>query len=123
MPTLVDTSVWIQHLRRDSPPLRQLLEQDLALCHPLIIGELACGHLARRAEVLQSLQLLPDTPRLDFHEILAFVDAHRLFGQGLGWVDVHLLASAFLEQVTIWTLDKPLLRAAHRLHCAFTPLS
>ncbi len=123
MSTLVDTSVWIQHLRHDSPSLRQLLEQDLVVCHPLVIGELACGHLARRVEVLQSLQLLPDTPRLDFHEILTFVEGHRLFGQGLGWVDVHLLASAFLEQVTIWTLDKPLLRASQRLQCAFTPMS
>lgn len=121
MPTLVDTSVWIQHFRADSPALRRLLEQDLVLCHPLVIGELACGHLTHRSEVLQSLTVLREAPTIEFHEVLAFLDHHKLFGHGLGWIDVHLLASALLERVSLWTLDKTLQRAAKMLHCSFLP--
>lgn len=120
MPTLVDTSVWIHHFRADSPSLRRLLEQDLVLCHPLVIGELACGHLKHRAEILQSLTTLPQAPALEFDEVLTFLESHKLFGQGLGWIDVHLLASALVADSVIWTLDGPLQRAAKRLRCLFS---
>lgn len=121
MPTLVDTSMWIQHLRADLPELHRLLEQDLVLCHPLVIGELACGQLKHRVEVLRSLRTLPQTPALEFDEVLAFVEAHKLFGQGIGWVDVHLLASTRLSDATLWTLDRPLQRAAKKLRCSYSP--
>ena len=119
MPTLVDTSVWIHHFRTNSPTLRRLLDEDLVLCHPLVLGELACGRMKHRSEVLESLTVLPAAPTVEYEELLTFIEAHKLFGQGLGWIDVHLLASTLLLQVTLWTLDKPLRRAARKLHCSF----
>ena len=101
--------------------LRQLLEEDTVLCHPLVIGELACGNLKQRSDVLGFLAVLPTTPTLEHDELLAFVETHKLFGQGLGWIDVHLLASTLLQQVTLWTLDQPLQHAARKLHCSFEP--
>ncbi|MDH5669959.1 MAG: type II toxin-antitoxin system VapC family toxin [Nitrospira sp.] len=117
MPTLVDTSVWIGHLRNNSPALRRLLDEEQVVCHPLIIGELACGNMKNRAEVLESLALLPSAPTIEHQELLTFVDTHKLFGKGLGWIDVHLLASTLLQQVTLWTLDQPLQQAARKLRC------
>lgn len=119
MPTLVDTSVWIDHLRTNSPALRRLLDDDLVICHPLVIGELACGNMKHRSEVLESLAVLPTTPTIEYQELLAFIETHKLFGQGLGWIDVHLLASTMLQQATLWTLDLPLRRAARTLRCSF----
>ena len=119
MLTLVDTSVWIDHFRANSPALRQLLEEDRVVCHPLVIGELACGNLKHRSKVLESLTVLPTTPTIEYEELLTFIETHKLFGQGLGWIDVHLLASTLLQQVTLWTLDQPLRRAARKLRCSF----
>lgn len=119
MPTLVDTSVWIDHFRANSPALRQLLDEDLVVCHPLVIGELACSNMKHRSEVLESLAVLPPTPTLEYQELLAFIETHKLFGQGLGWIDVHLLASTLLQHVTLWTLDQPLRHAARKLRCSF----
>ena len=119
MPTLVDTSVWIDHFRSDSSVLRRLLDEDLVRCHPLVIGELACGNMKRRSMVLESMVVLPTTPTIDYQELLTFIDTHRLFGQGLGWIDVHLLASTVLQHVTLWTLDQSLRHAARKLRCSF----
>jgi len=119
MLTLVDTSVWVDHLRSDSPALRHLLEQDLVMCHPLVIGELACGNMKHRSEVLASLAVLPTTLTVEYDELLTFIDTHKLFGQGLGWIDVHLLASAVLEGASLWTLDQSLRNAARKLRCSF----
>jgi predicted nucleic acid-binding protein len=116
--TLVDTSVWIDHFRTSSPQLHQLLEADSVLCHPLIIGELACGNLRHRSQILESLAALPSTPVIEYEEILAFIDTHRLSGQGLGWVDVHLLAATLLHNTTIWAHDQPFQRAARKLRCS-----
>ncbi|MDX2251664.1 MAG: VapC toxin family PIN domain ribonuclease, partial [Nitrospira sp.] len=93
MLTLVDTSVWVDHFRNNSTVLRRLLDHDLVLCHPLIIGELACGNMKHRSEVLESLAALPTTRTIEHEELLRFIETHKLFGQGLGWIDVHLLAS------------------------------
>lgn len=119
MPTLVDTSVWIDHLRTNSPPLRQLLDEGLVVCHPVVIGEIACGNMKHRSEVIESLAVLPTTPTIEYQELLTFIETHKLFGQGLGWIDVHLLASTVLQQVTLWTLDQPLRHAARKLRCSF----
>lgn len=119
MAILVDTSVWIDHLRTNSPTLRRLLDNDQVVCHPLVVGEIACGNMRHRAEVLESLAVLPAAPTIDHEELLTFLETHKLFGQGLGWIDVHLLASTILQQVTLWTLDQPLRNAARRLHCHF----
>jgi predicted nucleic acid-binding protein len=116
---LVDTSVWIGHFRKNSPTLQRLLDNDLVLCHPLVIGEIACGNMKHRAEVLESLAVLPTAPTIDYEELLTFLETHKLFGQGLGWIDVHLLASTMLQQETLWTLDQPLRNAAKTLRCHF----
>lgn len=108
---LVDTSVWIDHFRRSHHDLESLLEEGLVLTHPFVIGELACGSLAKRAQVLDLLKALPTVLIATTEEAHALVDRHRLFGTGLGWIDVHLLASAKLSQQPLWTLDRRL-RAA-----------
>ena len=119
MPTLVDTSVWIDHFRTNSPALCRLLDEDLVMCHPLVIGELACGNMKHRSVILDSMAVLPATPMIDYQELLTFIETHKLFGQGLSWIDVHLLASTLLQQVTLWTLDHPLRHAARKLRCSF----
>lgn len=112
---LVDTSVWVEHLREGSPRLRRLLQDGEVLCHPHVIGELACGSLNRRAELLALLKALPRaTPASDV-EAHRLVDAHRLHGRGIGWIDVHLLASALLSRAGLWTLDRRLEREARRV--------
>ena len=119
MAILVDTSVWINHFRHNSPALRRLLDNDLVVCHPLVIGEIACGNMKHRSEVIESLAVLPTTPIIEYQEVLTFIETHKLFGQGLGWIDVHLLASTMLQHVTLWTLGQPLRNAARRLRCHF----
>ena len=115
---LVDTSVWVNHLRVADRQLAGLLLEEAVLCHPFVVGELACGALGRRSEVLGLLRSLPQAPVVDQHEVLAFVEAHTLMGSGLGWVDVHLLASAALAREGFWTRDRRLAEAARRLGVA-----
>ena len=93
---LVDTSVWVDHLRRVDPPLQQLLDRGGVLVHPFVIGELACGTLADRATLIDLLQALPQAQVADVDEVLTFVVRHDLHGKGIGYVDVHLLASVAL---------------------------
>ncbi len=111
---LTDTSVWVDHLRRGNARLGQFLQDEEVLCHPFIIGELACGRMRNRAEVLALLDTLPRARVLDHTEALAFIDAHRLMGSGLGWIDVHLLGSTLLTRASLWTLDRRLMQAAVR---------
>ena len=113
---LVDTSVWIAHLRRGSDRLRTLLFDEQVFCHPFVVGELACGTLQRRSEILGMLKALPEVKLLEHEEVLSFLDARRLYGHGFGWVDAHLLASTLLTGCTLWTFDKPLRRAAAALN-------
>jgi predicted nucleic acid-binding protein len=108
VPVLVDTSVWVDHFRRRNIRLVAALEAAQVLTHPFVIGELCCGNLTRRDEILGLLQSLPSPDLIEHAEVLEFVGAHRLFGRGLGWVDIHLLASARLARVPLWTLDKRL---------------
>ena len=112
---LVDTSVWINHLRDGNDELRRLLNSSEVLCHPFIVGEIACGTMKNRSEVLDLLKALPQAIVAEHDEVMNFVNDKRLFGHGLGWIDVHLLASATLSKVTIWTADSALKRAAGRL--------
>lgn len=109
---LVDTSVWIEHLRRGSPTLGALLTETAVLVHPFIVGELACGNLKNRAVILSNLNELPAAPMASQEEALALVERHGLAGRGIGWVDVHLLASALLSGCRFWTFDSRLSRAA-----------
>lgn len=105
---LVDTSVWVSHLRAGNTRLERFLNRGDVACHALIIGELACGHLKNRSEILSSLQALPMTIAAEHEEVLRFIEHRHLMGKGLGYIDVHLLASAVLTGVSLWTLDKKL---------------
>ena len=113
---LVDTSVWIEHLRAGSNRLRALLFDEQVLCHPFIVGELACGALQKRNDILGMLKALPEAHLVEHQEVLSFLEARRLYGRGIGWVDAHLLASTLLTGCTLWTLDKPLRKAAAALN-------
>ena len=98
----------------------ELLEEGSALCHPFIIGELACGHIHNRKEILHLLGALPATQVIDQDEFLLFVERHNLVGTGLGFVDVHLLASAILTGAAFWTCDKRLSQASAKLGVNYT---
>ena len=113
---LVDTSVWIQHFRAGSDRLKTLLFDEQVLCHQFVLGELACGTLQKRREILSMLKALPEAHLLEHDEVLSFLETHRLYGRGIGWVDAHLLASALFTGCALWTLDKPLRRAAAALN-------
>jgi predicted nucleic acid-binding protein len=112
---LVDTSVWIEHLRAGNDRLKSLLLDEQVLCHPLVIGELACGTLQKRNEILTMIKALPQPQCLEYEEVLNFIETRHLYGRGLGWVDAHLLASTLLTRCSLWTLDKPLRKAAGAL--------
>jgi predicted nucleic acid-binding protein len=109
---LVDTSVWIAHFRKGSRHLAELLSNGLALVHPFIVGELACGNLSNRARILNDLQALPSARSGTHNEVMQLIEARKLWGLGIGWVDGHLLASALLSSCPLWTLDRSFLRAA-----------
>lgn len=121
---LVDTSVWIGHLRRGDAHLVDLLEQGEVGTHPMVIGELACGNLPWRKEVLALLSRLPMAPVASDAEALGFIEANRLMGRGIGYIDVHVLASALLADGTrLWTDDARLAGAARRLFVGYEPRS
>jgi predicted nucleic acid-binding protein len=116
---LADSSVWIEHFRKGLPDFAGALQQACILTHPVVIGELATGNLSNRKLTLASLQRLPGVKQATGSECLYFLEAHRLFGRGIGWSDIQLLASAHLSNVLLWTLDKRLAAAAIRLGVAF----
>jgi predicted nucleic acid-binding protein len=96
-----------------------VLETMPVTTHPFVIGELSCGQLAQRTEVLGFLKALPTLPLVEHEEVVEFVAVHRLYGRGLGWVDMHLLAGARLAQLPIWTLDKRLAVVAGEMGLAY----
>lgn len=111
--TLVDTSVWIEFFRRGNQELEQLLELGTVLMHPFILGELACGHLEPRTQILGDLQDLPSATVANDSEVLFFIEQHQLMGQGIGYLDAHLLVSTQLSvDARLWTFDKKLSSAA-----------
>lgn len=115
---LVDTSVWVEHLRRGESRLDQLLLESAVAGHPFVVGELALGHLRPRREILDLLGALPQVQRASHDEVLAFVEHRHLVASGIGWVDAHLLSAAALSGVRLWTLDRRLARLAKRLDLA-----
>ena len=117
---LTDTSIWVDHLRQGVPDLVRALTNGQVMTHPFIIGELACGNLNNRAALLRDLRTLPEAPVVTDREALAFIDGRRLMGRGMGYVDVHLLASAVLAgDVVLWTRDKRLAAIAQELGIAW----
>jgi len=116
---LADTNVWITHFRESDAELISQLNIGFVACHPFIIGELACGNLANRAEILMLLQALPSSPVVEDAEILEFIENNSLMGRGLGYVDIHLLASAIIGNVVLWTHDRRLNDTAMELGVSY----
>ena len=107
--------MWIDHLRKGNNRLATLLDKGAVCCHRFVIGELACGPLRNRDELLVLLRALPAVKIAEHEEVLRFIAERKLAGRGLGWIDVHLLASALLANCTVWTFDKALGAAATEL--------
>ena len=106
---LLDTSVWIDHLRQGDAQVASALQSGLVLTHPFVIGELACGQLKSRAEILGLLAALPQARVAQEQEVLFFIERHGLMGRGIGYIDAHLLtATALTEGARLWTRDKRL---------------
>ena len=116
---LVDTSVWIDHFQEGNTSLENLLIDMEVVCHPFIIGELACGNLKNRKEILSLLHSLPLASVLEHDEILYFIESKKLMGIGIGLIDVHLLASAQLAHASLWTFDKKLVSASNSLGISY----
>ena len=117
---LVDTSVWIDHLRAAVPALSEALDQNRVLMHPYVLGELACGNLSNRGQLLDLLSRLPVPPVATQAEALSLIDQWSLMGQGIGYLDVHLLASVALAgEARLWTRDRRLAAVAVDRHLAF----
>jgi predicted nucleic acid-binding protein len=116
---LVDTSVWVTHLRSGDIGLDTLLNDARVVCHQFVIGELACGNLKNRAEILALLQDLPSVTVAEHREVMWFIETHGLMAKGLGYIDMHLLASAKLAGLPLWTLDKRLKDAAFALGISY----
>jgi len=111
----VDTSVWVDHLRRGEPLLQDFLSTGQVATHPFVIGELACGNLSNRDEILALLSELPRVSIATHDEVLHLIERHRLTGKGLGWIDLNLLASALISRIPLWTKDRRLATIARTL--------
>jgi predicted nucleic acid-binding protein len=118
---LVDTSVWVDHLRRGDAALAELLESSAVAAHQFVVGELACGSLRPKSDVVRLLEELPSATTASHDEVMHFIAAHRLSGKGIGYVDAHLLASAAIDRIRLWTRDKVLGAAAATLGLGFNP--
>jgi hypothetical protein len=116
---LVDTSVWVSHLRDGNASLAKLLNDGYVICHPFIVGEIACGNLKNRSEILSLLQALPMAIQAEYEEVLQFIENNQLMGKGLGYIDIHLIASAILTGISMWTLDKKLDKVSKNFGLSF----
>ena len=116
---LIDTSVWVDHFRKGNRELERLLNDGDVVCHPFVIGELACGNLKNRKEIISLLQALSTIDTVDNDEIIFFIEKHKLKGKGVGLIDVHLLASAILNDILLWTFDRKLKSAASKLNIEY----
>jgi predicted nucleic acid-binding protein len=117
---LVDTSVWVDHLRSGDPRLGSLLQKGEVWTHPWVIGELACGNLRARRQILKLLQGLPSAAVARDAEVLLMIERHQLMGRGIGYVDAHLLAAARLSSCTLWSRDRGLAAMAAEQGIAFS---
>ncbi len=119
---LVDTSVWVDHLRDKDEQLVSLLKRNQVLMHPMIRGELACGCLHNRDQILNLLNNLPQISEATHDEALYCLERHKLMGKGIGFVDLHLLASTFLAKNTLlWTRDRRLHKLSQALNLCWEP--
>jgi predicted nucleic acid-binding protein len=113
---LVDTSVWIDHFHKSNLSLSNLLEEGFVFVHPFIIGELACGNIKNRKEIFKLLHSLPQIKVAEYDEIIYFIENNKLYGKGLGYIDIHLLASCKIDNAKLYTRDKKLISVAKELH-------
>jgi len=118
---LVDTSVWVDHLQKGSATLAEALERGQVLTHPFVIGELACGSVKNRRQVLDLLAALPSAVVATDEEALLLIESQQLMGKGLGYIDIHLLAAVKLtNDAWLWTRDKQLRAVAAELRLAIS---
>jgi len=115
---LVDTSVWIDHLRNGVEPLANALQKNQVCIHPMIIGELACGHLKNRDQLIKHWNRLPRVTCASHDEVMQLIENAKLMGRGIGYVDAHLLAAAKLHSAQLFTLDKRLAALSEKLGVA-----
>ena len=117
---LVDTTVWIDHLRSTDPALGRLLETGQVLMHPMVLGELVCGNFANRAERVRSWRGLPFIHASEHDDVIDWIEDQRLFGRGIGFVDAHLLRAVLTHgDATLWTRDQSLRTLAARFDAAY----
>lgn len=117
---LVDTSIWIDHFRKASRKLATLLEAEEVVIHPFVLGELACGNLQNRKELIALLHALPSTTKLEDDELLLFIEHHRVMGRGIGLIDAHILASCRMDSCLLWTRDKRLQIVAKEMNIEYS---
>ena len=120
---LADTSIWIKHFREGNKQFTELLEQGLIACHPYIVGELACGSLKNRSEIIGLLEALPMAVVLEHSEVMELIEKQKLMSIGIGYIDTHLLGSSLLSDFQLWTFDKSLQKAAKAMNIAFSSKS
>ena len=119
---LVDTSIWIDHLQSGNEGLIALLNSSQVSMHTFVLGELACGNLRQRTEILTLLKDLPQATVAQDEEVLLFIEQHELMGKGIGYIDAHLLAASLLNSNTqLWTRDKRLSTLARKLNIEYSP--
>lgn len=116
---LADTSVWVKHFREGQTHLISLLEQGSISCHPFIIGELACGSLKNRTEIINLLEALPKVKVLEHIEVMEFIESQKLMSLGIGYIDTHLLGSSLLSDYSLWTFEKSLEKTAKLLNIGY----
>lgn len=121
MTVLVDSSIWVGHFRKTDTRLTGLLETEEVLAHPFVVGELACGHIRHREEIIELLLALPSATKAGDDEVLFLIEERGLMGLGLGLIDVHLLASCLTDRCQLWTADKALEAAASRMGVGWSP--
>lgn len=117
---LADTSVWVNHFRYGNARLSEAITDGQLLIHPFVIGEIACGNLRSRPQVLADLRRMPSAITAGHEEVLGFLEQNGLFGTGITWIDAHLLASARLSNCRLWTLDAHLHTAAAKFHIGYS---
>ncbi|PUA41495.1 PIN domain nuclease [Pseudomonas protegens] len=115
---LVDTSVWVEHFRKSNDTLEHLLQQDRILMHPMVLGEIACGTPPARTKTLSDLADLRHAQQPSLSEVMTFIEQNKLYGLGVGLVDMILLACTLMSRANLWTLDKRLFSLAERLGVA-----
>lgn len=120
---IVDTSVWIDHLRQSNPELEEALLGNSILLHAFVLGEIALGSISNRRDILEEMQQMPFANKAEEDEIIDLIEREHFFGSGIGYVDAHLIASTLLQtDCKLWTRDKRLEAIAHRLGIAYQPM-